>query len=515
MKNGLFNLIRGIAFCFVLSIICLFGRVDVKADTVSPNDVFYAFSIACENNSSPSDEVINRIKTYTNYTHWIAFAYTEGSATYLCIGGTNQKVYDFDPNTEAWCMEKGYTYLTDGFFLDGSIVKYKRTCDSSPQWLDTTPRIKCDSNGFSLFNSNMGHGYFNNPRIIATYKSVHVKKNEPQYDSSLGYLSNVKVKRASPFLATDLSTDFTNIIDRFSWGAVTSGGSSLDGVDIRIKAFKNANILEEVETHIDCPSNNYNFDWADYIDLSLKDWVDTNQYKYEIFMRPTLGDKYGDYCFVSSVLPNDYDSRVDSSKASQFLTDTVQYKENVGNIEDFTSFAIPEDTQTLYVANYVTSNKTIDELESYLNSNIIPDSSLTLEDLKNNSVSAESSSSVKYILDINNTYKVLIPKSIELTPDSEGNYTAEYNVKLSNFDIMHNKIVKILSPESVEITRNGTNYKVTSFNDLNKDVEGNQDTIAVEGKGNEKIFTGYINAGKLVSGTWNAKLTFTITLETN
>lgn len=385
MKNGIFNYIRGIAFCFVLSIICIFGRVDVKADTVSANDVFYAFSIACENDSSPSDDVINRIKTYTNYTHWIAFAYTEGSATYLCIGGTNQKYYDFDPNTESWCMEKGYTYLADGFFLDGTLLKFKRTCDSSPQWLDTTPRIKCDSNGFSLFNSNMGHGYFNNPRLIATHKSVYVKKSEPQYDSTLGYLTNIKVKRASPFLLTDMSSDFTNIIDRFSWGAVTSGDSSLDGVDIRIKTFKNNDILGEVEKHINCPPNNYNFDWSNYIDLSLKDWVFGNLFRYEIYLRPTFGNKYGDYCYFNVGFPTSVNEQIEATLDSKYLTDSIQYVENVGYIDNFDNYTPPTDGTTLFVPNYVVPNKPMDDINNDLDDdNVVPPSSPSYTEIINN-----------------------------------------------------------------------------------------------------------------------------------
>lgn len=358
MKNGIFNYIRGIAFCFVLSVICLFGRLECKANSVGhkvDENLLNKYNTLTHEVSEPYFVIFD----YETNKYWIykinhGNVFVSNSGDYLYIESDSDNLISFDNYYCSSRYSTSFSYSTN--------VTTKRSINLSYK---------------PLVYSTFDIPYQNN--------ELYYKSSEAEYDSTLGYLSNVKVKRASPFLLTDMSTDFTNIIDRFSWGAVTSGGSSLDGVDIRIKTFKNEDILGEVETHINCPPNNYNFDWADYIDLSLKDWVFGNLFRYEIYFRPTFGNKYGDYCYFSVGFPTSVNEQIVATLVPKYLTDTIQYVETVGNIDNFDNYSPPTDSTTLFVPNYVVPDKPIDDINKDLDDdNVVPPSSPSYTEITNN-----------------------------------------------------------------------------------------------------------------------------------
>lgn len=412
MKNGLFNLIRGIAFCFVLSIIFIFGRVEVKADTIPYSQITgeFIYQLCCEKVGADMTDITfnsNKIRNGMNKkTYYAPPMVTDDSYPYAILSDKfSDTLYQFyvvsmpknpvsDEDVETFCNKHLYHQISQnvvydssnkkvyalGYADNGSIQAYSFTANKiAVANKDSSGVFRVSGTDSNSWRSVTFYSYQTD---ILYYSN---QSSSLKYDSSLGYLTNVKVKRASPFLLTDMSTDFTNIIDRFSWGAVTSGGSSFDGVDVRIKTFKNEDILGEVEKHINCPPDNYNFDWGNHIDLTLKDWVFGNLFRYEIYFRPTFGNKYGDYCYFNVCFPTSVNEQIEATLDPKYLTDSIQYVENVGYIENFDEYSPPADGTTLFVPNYVVPNKPIDDINKDLDDdNVVPPSSPSYTEITNN-----------------------------------------------------------------------------------------------------------------------------------
>lgn len=283
------------------------------------------------------------------------------------------------------CSEKGYDYLfghmcsKDGKYYYIDIYNDFRPASSLGNY-----RFTCDDNETA--------GYFYSwttlrPSDGSTLKILYIKdgNNNSGYDSNLGYLSDVVVKRGSSMMLTALDTDVTNLIDRYSWSALTSNEESLDGVDVKIVFYRNEDKVVEKELHLGCPPNEYFFDWSNFVELNLKDWVVGSLYRYEIYLRPTKGNSYGDYCFFNVNFPSSALEQLQGTFDPTYLTDDIQYCPSVGNVEDFNKFNRPEKTTPIYVPHYVTNNRPADDIKDDLkNDDKVPPSSPSYNTVINN-----------------------------------------------------------------------------------------------------------------------------------
>ena len=120
---------------------------------------------------------------------------------------------------------------------------------------------------------------------------------------------------------------------------------------------------------------------------------------------------------------------------------------------------------------------------------------------------------VSFELDIKDSFNLAIPKSIILTKNADGDYDADYSVKMVGCDIAPTKQVAVSSNAEIEISRKGSEDKKTATNDMDKSVDEIQSKIIFADKTKDVTYTGYMNAGVLTSGSWQAQTTFTVALE--
>ena len=120
---------------------------------------------------------------------------------------------------------------------------------------------------------------------------------------------------------------------------------------------------------------------------------------------------------------------------------------------------------------------------------------------------------VSFELDIKDSFNLAIPKSIILTKNADGDYDADYSVKMVGCDIAPTKQVTVSSNAEIEISRDGSEDKKTATNDMDKSVDKIQSKITFADKAKDVTYAGYINAGVLTSGSWQAQTTFTVALE--
>lgn len=357
MKNSFFNIIRGVAFCFVLSIIFIFGRVDVKADTLS--DSFALLDL-------PTDNFL--VSYHSNIDRFYLYKYSSNTDLIARDSGDMLNFFSNDSNSitiERYYCTRGHSSWTydDTFYGNHAFSFY--------------PHIK----DYICYSSN--DIYFENGSKFTDYL-IEIP-NDFSHDTSLGYLSDVVVKRGSSMMLTALDTDITNIIDRYSWSASTSSGETLDGVDVKIIFYRNEDKVVEKELHLGCPPNEYYFDWSNFVELNLKDWLVGSLYRYEIFLRPTKGNFYGDYCYFNVNFPSSALEQMTGTFDPTYLTDDIQYCPSVGNVDDFNTFNRPEKTTPIYVPHYVTNNRPAADIKDDLkNDDKVPQSSPSYNTVINN-----------------------------------------------------------------------------------------------------------------------------------
>ena len=129
------------------------------------------------------------------------------------------------------------------------------------------------------------------------------------------------------------------------------------------------------------------------------------------------------------------------------------------------------------------------------------------------SLAANGGADVGYELNISDSFKLAIPKSIILTKNADGDYDADYNIKMVGCDIAPTKQVRVSSSTSIDVNRTGTNDTKSVTNDMNSVTKDTIDDNVIFTGQEAGLYTGYMNGGNLTAGTWRANTEFVISLE--
>ena len=322
MKNGFFNYIHGIAFCFVLSIICLFGRVDVKADTLS--DGYALLDLPSDNFFVSYHSSINKFYLYKFTSNTDLIARDSGDMLY-CRSNDSNRI-----TVEKYYCTLGQSTWTYSTTIYGNVG------------LAFAPHIK-DCICYSSKDI-----YFENGTKFTDYL-IEIP-NELSYDSTLGYLdncirkcmnqvslrdSNGQIHSFSDFasdklLGTDLSFNLEGIdgCDCYHWLDKTTSGKSFDSVEVYISLFKEGTLVKENSFILGGHPLYYDVSWRSLDSaISCLDLL-TRKYTYQIWLRPLSDNSYGDWVYFDC----EY-NRV--SERIQNLVSHILDGDIIGTIDDF------------------------------------------------------------------------------------------------------------------------------------------------------------------------------------
>ena len=335
MKNGLYNFIRGIAFCFLLSIICLFGRVEAKADTYTGVDLWQMFEKHSGLNWSDDN-------TPGSYLDGLANMYSDercNNFMYLIAYDSTREIYhlkiDFSYGKQAepdyvyqFCQSRNYKYLGGNYFLDNNNYLCTISADHNISTYTTVSgRISVvkNSNGWSWttnpYTSNSNQCDFT---VMLAKPSYSLSSS---YDSTLGYLKNCVVKRGttSPKDWKSYSEFFTHNMDYFSWDSLTTTSREVKKVEYKLYFYNGNSVVHKENSFIESSragtyATSKTVFWNTFTDINWKDILIDKNAHYEIWFRPCDGNLYGDWCYFDISLP---------SWLTRFLN---SYNENDGDI---------------------------------------------------------------------------------------------------------------------------------------------------------------------------------------
>lgn len=108
------------------------------------------------------------------------------------------------------------------------------------------------------------------------------------------------------------------------------------------------------------------------------------------------------------------------------------------------------------------------------------------------------------------TYSVSIPKTIELTPDEEGNYSNTYNITVTG-DVTISDTITV-SPSSTTVTLKDQSASLIKKDDVIANLSQENQTWDATEINNGTVKQGNIKATGLSAGAWKGTVLFNITL---
>ena len=354
MKNGLFNLIRGIAFCFILSIICLFGRIETKANSFElTSDILYNdFSKIISFDKNEYSTMLSRYCEMWNSSQEACIYIIETEDTIFFSYCTWESA--FNNNAEALkeiCRNNNYTYICPTLYLNGSGILTYYEPPSSGAVSKFPYYMKYDKVNSKIYTSFSAMSY--NSWVTTSSKMTVLRTSldsSYKYDSTLGYLDNCIRKCMNQVSCIDDNGELRSIsdvlsdnilginssfnlegvdgIDIYSWLDKTTSGKSFDSVEIYIYLYKEGSLVSENSFILNGYPLHYDVSWKSLdSSISCLDLL-TRKYNYQIWFRPLSSNRYGDWVYFDC----EY-NRV--SERIQCLVSNILNGDVIGAIDDF------------------------------------------------------------------------------------------------------------------------------------------------------------------------------------